>query len=160
MKSTKKHITPILAAIIVITIAQLAVGCGGTGETPSSSKGTQAGADTQAGSGDQEVSTAQTKVMGEGSREFPFTVVDKDGNETRFEIHTDKETVGEALLALELIDGEKSQYGLFVKTVNGITVDYDSDGTYWAFYVNGAYAQKGVDSTAITEGESYTFKVE
>ena len=59
-----------------------------------------------------------------------------------------------------MIAGEDSEYGLFVKTVNGLTVDYDADGAYWAFYVNDEYAQTGVDSTAVTEGESYSFKVE
>ena len=38
--------------------------------------------------------------------------------------------------------------------------DYDVDGTYWAFYINGAYAMSGVDSTEIVAGETYTFKVE
>ena len=30
----------------------------------------------------------------------------------------------------------------------------------WAFYINGEYAMTGVDSTEITEGAEYTFKVE
>ena len=59
-----------------------------------------------------------------------------------------------------MIAGDESEYGLYVKTVNGITADYDKDGVYWAFYVNGEYAQTGVDSTSITEGDSYSFKVE
>ena len=87
-------------------------------------------------------------------------VVDGEGNETVFEIHTDKETVGEVLLDLGLIEGEEGAYGLYVKTVNGITVDYDKDKAYWAFYVNGEYAVSGVDTTAITEGDTYSFKVE
>ena len=64
---------------------------------------------------------------------FTFTVVDKEGSETQFEIHTEKETVGEALVELGLIAGEESEYGLYVKTVNGITADYDKDGVYWRF---------------------------
>ena len=68
--------------------------------------------------------------------------------------------VGEALQELNLIDGEEGEYGLFVKTVNGITADYDTDGVYWAFYVNGEYATSGVDVTQITEGDSYALKVE
>lgn len=99
-------------------------------------------------------------MLGEGNTVFPFSVVDKDGSETTFEIHTDKETVGEALLEVGLIAGDNSEYGLYVKTVNGITVDYDTDGMYWAFYVNGEYAMSGVDTTPITEGESYSFRVE
>ena len=87
-------------------------------------------------------------------------MVDKEGNETVFEIHTDKTTVGEALLEVGLIDGDVEDYGLYVKEVNGITADYDVDGTYWAFYINDEYASTGVDSTNITEGDNYSFKVE
>ena len=47
-----------------------------------------------------------------------------------------------------------------MKTVHGITADYDTDQTYWAFYVNGEYAQTGVDSTNVTAGDTYSFKVE
>lgn len=91
---------------------------------------------------------------------FTFTVIGGDGNETVFDIETDKETVGEALLEQGLIDGEDGPYGLYVKTVNGITADYETTGTYWAFYVNGEYGTSGVDTTPIVEGESYSFKVE
>ena len=80
--------------------------------------------------------------------------------ESHFEIHTDEKTVGAALLSLGLIAGEDSEYGLYVKTVNGVTVDYDQDGKYWAFYVDGEYAATGVDSTDITAGATYTFKAE
>ena len=99
-------------------------------------------------------------VLGEGQTKFSFTVVDKDGNATEFEIHTDKATVGEALLELNLIAGDESEYGLYVKQVNGITADYDVDQTYWAFYVNDAYATGGVDTTAVEAGAKYAFKVE
>lgn len=118
--------------------------------------------DTQAEEQATEQTDAQTDVtvLGEGQTVFSFNVTDADGNETNFEIHTDKETVGEALLELNLIAGEDSEYGLYVKTVNGITADYDKDQTYWAFYVNGEYAQTGVDATNVTAGDTYSFKVE
>lgn len=95
-----------------------------------------------------------------GSHEFTFVVVDKDGVETTFDIKSDKATVGEALLDEKLIEGDESEYGLYVKKVNGIEAIYENDGTYWAFYVNGEYASTGVDSTAIEEGATYSFKVE
>ena len=75
-----------------------------------------------------------------------------------FTIQTDKDTVGAALLEHGLIAGEESQYGLYVKAVNGITADYDVDQSYWAFYINGEYAMTGVDSTEITEGAKYRFE--
>ena len=94
------------------------------------------------------------------TKSFTFIVVDADGSEETFEITTDADTVGEALLDEGLIAGEESQYGLYVKTVNGLTVDYDRDGAYWSFYVDGEYAMSGADTTEIEDGQTYSFKVE
>ena len=91
---------------------------------------------------------------------FTFEVVDKDGNVTTFDITTDKATVGEALLEEGLIAGEVGQYGLYVTEVNGIVADYNVERTYWAFYVDGAYASGGVDTTDVADGATYSFKVE
>ena len=68
--------------------------------------------------------------------------------------------VGEALLDLGIVAGDTTEYGLYVKTVNGVTLDYDADGAYWAFYINGEYASTGVDSTNIEAGATYTLKAE
>lgn len=102
----------------------------------------------------------EVKELGEGEKSFAFTVTDADGKETCFMIKTDKTIVGEALQELGLIDGEEGAYGLYVKTVNGSTYDYDADGKYWAFYVNGEYAPTGVDVTEIDESAVYSFRVE
>ena len=142
-RSNKKFTSWLLCMMLIVAMA-LTAGCGKKKQENNPSAG-------------QEVSTNK---LGEGKTQFNFTVVDKDGKETAFDIHTDKTTVGDALLELELIAGEESTYGLYVKTVNGITADYDVDQTYWAFYVNGEYATAGVDSTNIEAGATYTFKVE
>ncbi len=152
MNQGKKVSSFILCMVLIVAMALSTVGCNGSKDSGAASgdAGAQAGAEVQREGGE----------LGEGSKEFALTVTDKDGNETQFEIHTDKEMVGEALQELNLIDGEEGEYGLFVKTVNGITADYDADGVYWAFYVNGEYAASGVDVTQITEGDSYALKVE
>ena len=93
-------------------------------------------------------------------KNFTFIVVDKDGKETSFNLSSDKKTVGDALFAEGLLEGENGPYGLYVKKVNGIVADYDIDKTYWAFYINGEYAMSGVDTTDIVEGATYSFKVE
>lgn len=72
-----------------------------------------------------------------------------------FTIHTDKDTVGAALIEHNLISGDESEFGLYIKVVNGITADYDIDQSYWAFYVNGEYAMSGVDTTTIDETAKY-----
>ncbi len=176
MKRSKKLMSLILCMALVVAMALFTNGCNGnvgkdtssgTETDVQSDKGAQAGDDArsdkagQSGKDDQ-ADGAQTEVkqLGEGGTKFMFTVVDKEGVETRFEIHTDKETVGEALLELGLVAGDDGEYGLYVNTVNGITVDYDTDGVYWAFYVNDEYAMTGVDATTITEGDTYSFKVE
>lgn len=99
---------------------------------------------------------------GEGEQEeegvkLTVKVVDLEGNEETFEYVTTAATVGEALLAEGLIEGEEGPYGLYIKTVNGITADYDVDQTYWAFYVNGEYATTGADMTEIDETAVYSF---
>jgi len=98
--------------------------------------------------------------LGQGEKTFIFQVHDAEGHITPFKINTDKTIVGEALQELGIIEGEEGDYGLYVKTVNGITADYDIDQTYWAFYVDGEYAMSGVDTTDVVAGASYMFKVE
>lgn len=93
--------------------------------------------------------------MGEGASTFYLVVKDVDGTAASFQISTDAATVGEALLTLELIEGEVGEYGLYINSVNGITADWDTEKAYWAFYVGGEYAMTGVDSTPIVEGTTY-----
>lgn len=103
---------------------------------------------------------AEATDIGEGNTEFAFEVVLEDGTTTLYNVHTDEKTVGAALLGVNLIAGDDSEYGLYVKTVDGVTADYDKDGTYWAFYIDGEYASTGVDSTDVVPGSTYSFKVE
>ena len=99
-----------------------------------------------------------TNVRGEGNTEFIFKVVTASGETKTFTVKTDKTTVGQALLDAGLIEGEDGQYGLYVKTVDGETLDYNKDGMYWSFYVGDGYALKGVDTTEIEEGVEYSFR--
>lgn len=157
----KKHLSFVLCIVLIVAMALSAAGCNGNTDKESGSTSTiEKDASSESAAEKEPDSQTDGQIVGEGDTQFDFTVVDEDGSETHFEIHTDKEIVGEALQELDLIDGDEGEYGLYVKTVNGITADYDEDGVYWAFYVNDEYAQEGVDSTEITEGDSYAFKVE
>ena len=153
-KCNKKLLSLILSMMLIVAMAFSMTACGDNNQEKPNTEN-QAGGTEQGGSENQ----TDTTVLGEGATVFGFVVVDKDGKETKFEIHTDKTTVGEALLELELIEGEESSYGLYVKTVNGITADYDVDQTYWAFYINGEMAMSGVDTTNVEAGATYSFKV-
>ena len=165
MKLTGKKIkSMLLCMMLTMAMAITAVGCGskteGTADAQKNTETAIVNTETTVETESVETAEAQEIVLGDGSVKFTFIVVDADGNETDFVINTDKETVGDALLEQNLIEGEEGDYGLYVKTVNGITADYDTDHTYWAFYVNGEYASTGVDSTPVNEGDTYEFKVE
>ena len=147
-KCKKNLLSLILSTMLIVAMAFSMTACGGNEvENPNTEVENQAG-------------STEDNVLGEGQTVFHFVVVDGEGNETTFEIHTDKTTVGEALLEVELIEGDESEYGLYVKKVNGITADYDVDQTYWAFYINGEMAMTGVDTTNVEAGATYSFKVE
>ena len=105
--------------------------------------------------------TVGIKMQAEGVLIVQLTEVQgADGKTVTFTVNTDEETVGAALLKLGVIAGDDSEYGLYVKTVNGETADYDTDGTYWGFYINGEYAMTGVDATTLEAGATYAFRVE
>ena len=102
----------------------------------------------------------QTESPELSEKTFTFVAVMKDGTERTEMITTTQKTVGAALLEKGLIAGEDGPYGLYVKTVFGETLDYDTDGMYWAFYIGDAYASTGVDVTNIEDGATYTMKAE
>ena len=130
-KTMNKMMRLILCTVLIAAMALMAVGCGSK--------------------------SAETTASGVS---FTFVVTDLEGNESTFDITTSKATVGEALLDEGLIAGENSEYGLYVTSVNGMTADWDNDQTYWASYIDGEYAMTGVDSTEVTSGVTYSFRVE
>ncbi len=143
------------ATALVLVIILILGACGDTAANISTTEAPQ----TTEDSGTPGELTMAT-ILGEGEKRFDFTVTDGDSNTQSFEIRTDKETVGEALMEVGLIEGEDSQFGIYVKKVNGIVADYNETKTYWAFYVNGEYASTGAESTKIDEAAHYEFKVE
>lgn len=92
---------------------------------------------------------------GAANETFEITAVTHDGAQTTFV--TTAETVGAALAAEGLISGEVSDYGLYVRFVNGREADYAADESYWTFGINGEYAETGVDATNLAAGDTYTF---
>ena len=139
--SLKKWLALIGCIVLIAALALTITGCGSK-EEPQVPVGEN---------------NAPAEVVGEGATVFQFAVVDLDGNESKFEIHTDETTVGAALLKEGLIEGEPGPYGLYVMKVNGIEAIYEEDGSYWAFYENGEYGMTGVDLTDIDPDVAYSF---
>ena len=144
MNSIQKWLSFIVCMVLIAAMALCMGGCNG--------KGT----DRQT----EPTVFTDGQSLGQGANKFTVTVVDLDGSTATAQVSTDQKTVGEALLELGLIKGEKGAYGLYIKAVNGIPYDYAADGAYWSFYIDGEYAMTGVDKTDITEGVTYTLKAE
>ncbi len=140
----KKMLSVLVCTVLVAAIALFTYGCNGNTNTPETPNA--------------EITTDAPTEIGQGATSFIFNVIDANGKTTAFSVSTDKAIVGEALQEVNLIAGEEGPYGLYVKTVNGTTLDYDKDGMYWAFCINGEMAPSGVDMTEIKSGEVYSFK--
>ena len=140
--SMKKLLSLVLA--FVLTAALALTGC--SGKPAETTEAPQSG--------------GAVTVLGEGAKSFELTIVDKEGVTHPYMIHTDEEMVGYALIEHKLIEGEQGQYGMYIQSVLGQVLDYETDGMYWAFYVNGEYAMTGVDQTDIVDGATYMLKVE
>ena len=95
----------------------------------------------------------QDTEFGSGAKTVVVEVTAKEQKVT-FTIKTDKDTVGDALLEHGLISGEEGQFGLYIKSVNGIVADFDADGSYWAITKNGEDTLSAKD-TLIADGECY-----
>ena len=152
MKKTNfsKYLSFVLCFVLVAAIALLTVGCGDNNtSTPSLS--------AQSGSN---ASSENGTIVGEGKTQFGLEITFQDGSTKSYTVKTDKTTVGEALTELKLISGTVGDYGLMIETVDGQTVTYETDKKYWAFYINGAYANSGVDTTEIEADAVYSLKVE
>ncbi len=140
--SMKRTLSLILCAVLIAAMALSVTGCSDK-STPWETK-----------------TFTDGETLGQGSKEFILTVTDAEGNEATATIRTDKTMVADALLELELVAGEDQDMGLYIKCVNGKTYDYDADGKYWAFYIDGEYAMTGIDSTEIVPGTVYSLKAE
>lgn len=127
----------VISLVLIAAMALCMASCGKT-ETPSDTSSVAA------------VENAAVKT------EFKFSVTDADGNKKDYNLSTEKKMLGEALLEAGIITESEQETG-FINTVNGVTLNWDTDKAYWALYVGDAYAEKGVNETEITAGGEYSF---
>ena len=89
-----------------------------------------------------------------GEKNIEVAVIFGDGTSSNHAIKTSEEFLRGALEQEKLISGEESQYGLFVKTVDGVTAD-DSKQEWWFFSKDGQMLETSVDSTPIADGDHF-----
>lgn len=92
----------------------------------------------------------------EGSKTITVDVTHSDGTLNTFEIHTDEEFLRGALEQEGLVEGTESEYGLYVLTVDGETVD-EANQEWWGYTKSGEQVNYGVDTCPIADGDHYEF---
>lgn len=147
--SVKQILSMVVATVLLAATVLCATSCDKANSGESTTTAATISAET----------LAPTEI-GEGAIAFSFEVTHLDGTTKSFTVKTDAKTVGEALVGVGLISGEEGAYGLYVKTVDGELLDWDTHKKYWAFYINGEMAMTGVDKTDITAGTIYAFRAE
>ncbi len=89
-----------------------------------------------------------------GHKNIRVTVVYGDASTDTFSLSTNAEFLRGALEEQSLIEGDESEYGLFVKTVNGVTAD-EANQEWWYFTKGGEEVLTGVDTTPIADGDAF-----
>ena len=90
--------------------------------------------------------------IGQGETTFRLEVIHSFESTTVWNVSTDKDTVGAALLELGFIDSDS-----FITVVNGLKADYAEDGYWWSFTIDGEWAFTGISETEINEDKIYAF---
>ena len=94
--------------------------------------------------------------MSTDAKSITVMVIHNDGSTKSFRINTSAENLRAACEEQNLIAGDESEYGLYVKTVDGETAD-DGAQEWWCLTKNGEMSMTGVDDTMIADGEQYEF---
>lgn len=123
-KKSKKGLLIVLAAVVVVLIAAISIYAA-----------TRPGA------------SAESKII-------TVQVVHADGSTKDFKLTTEEDFLGRALVEGGVVVDNQSQYGLYIVTVDGETVD-ESKQEWWLVSKDGESLMVGADSQAIADGEHY-----
>ncbi len=155
----RKHIWKRGAALLLslLLAAFLMAGCGDSSSQGGSAASSQAGEALSS----QEESAVTLKPEPRGATDsevqekaITLKVVHGDGSEKEFSLSTSAGTLGEALEAEGLIEGEDSSYGLFITAVDGEAAD-DSNQEWWCLTKGGEVWNYGADATEISDGDVF-----
>lgn len=93
-------------------------------------------------------------AVSKGDKHIVVEVVHADGASRKFEYDTDAQYLREVLEPAGLIAGDESEFGMFVKTVDGYTVN-DANQEWWCFTRGGGQVDTGVDTTPVADGDHF-----
>lgn len=92
----------------------------------------------------------------EGTKSVTIVIVYQDGTEKVLEYTTNAEYLADILLEKELVTGYASEeYGFTIESVDGITLDWQTDNAYWALYEGDEYATSSASGIVLVDGGVY-----
>ena len=151
-----KRTTKALLAAFVCSFSLLLTACGTDKETPNSANGSSTVGGAESGKSslwDNALYKEDTEI-GEGAHSVLVEVKIEDRSVT-LTVKSDKDNLADMLTENKLVEGDTSEYGLYIKKVNGVTADYDTDGAYWGLNKDGEPTPVGASAITVTDGEHY-----
>lgn len=178
-----KKSTKTLLAAFICTCALTFTGCGNNTSTASTSSATssadantavstaiESAATSTAASNVSSVESAATSdalsplwdnaqykedtEIGEGANTIKLEVK-IGGKSVTLTVKSDKDNLADILTENKIVEGDNSEYGLYIKKVNGVLADYDTDKAFWGLYKDGEMTATGASSITIKDGEHY-----
>ena len=128
----KKILSAVLALLMCLALTLSLCACTGENTEPTQASEKTATVDEVTEAVDPIWKNATYKedvTVGEGKTEVKIKVTAEEKSVV-ITLKTDEKMLEDALLKENLIAGDESEYGLYIKTVNGIIADYDADQTY------------------------------
>lgn len=92
--------------------------------------------------------------LGEGANTVKVEV-SAEGKSVTLTVHSDKDNLADILTDNGLVEGDESEFGLYIKKVIGITADYDIDQSFWGLYKDGEMTATGASGITIADGDHY-----
>lgn len=81
---------------------------------------------------------------------------DRDDMNQVIDVDTDSETLGDWVKTNELFDYEDTEYGTYIKSIDGCSEDVENE-FWWQVQKNGVPSETGVDSIILEDGQEYNF---
>ncbi|MEG0878027.1 MAG: DUF4430 domain-containing protein [Oscillospiraceae bacterium] len=89
-----------------------------------------------------------------GAKEIAVQVMFADKSTKDFDIKTNAEFLGDALLDEKIVEGDMGQYGLFITKVDGVAADA-AKNEWWCVTKAGEQVNTGADTTPIADGDTF-----
>lgn len=90
----------------------------------------------------------------QGAKKVIVEIVIPNEKNKEFTLQTDEEYLRKPLEDAKIIKGTESEFGLFIKEVNGLQAD-DSKQEWWCVTKNNEPVNTGVDTTPINDGDHF-----